>query len=347
MSRTATKPRGGVLSRRLVAVLAAAVLPAVAGCGNEYLAGTPAVAEAPAGGKTGAAESEPENGFDECGLIDKSTLAETLGVEAMYVTARSTLRLTDGSQQASCTYFPEEVPGMLGMAINTVVDTDPARFFAPFDKYEKKLPLDGLGERAELVAYGVRGGPARFIEIRAIDGDRGIYVFYSYSDNGGQMPEIEADAIKTIVGTALDQLPDEVTFPDGSPRDGCADIDLGSATETVGAELVRARSVVSDDGAMNCQFSGGGAAVEVTVIVDADLVEQHALSADLITYPDVGDGARLTVLESGTLKVTVNDGDQVITIGVIHGDGAGEVTEPRPDDVELVRSITDSIGEQG
>ncbi|WP_260194617.1 hypothetical protein [Actinophytocola gossypii] len=334
-----------MLSRRLLTALGAAVLLATAGCGTEYVAGTPAGAEAEPAGGTAEERSEPEDGFDECSLAEPSELAESLDVEAMYVTARSTLELNNGSQQVSCTYGPDDVPGVQGLVMNTVVDTDPERFFAPFDKYEQRLEIDQLGERAELVAYRIQGGTTRFIEIRAIDGDRGIFVFYAYSDNG-RLRQLEAEPIRTIIGTALERLPHELTIPDGTPEGGCADIDLEAAADVAGGELVRARSVVSDDGAMNCQFSGGGAAVEVTVVTDPDLTEQHAVPADAITHPDLGDGALMKITEGGTLDARVNFSDHLVTVAVIYGDAAGEVTEPRPDDVELVRSIAESVGEQ-
>lgn len=340
----ATIPRTGVLSRRLVAALGAAALLTSAGCGNEYVSGTPA---ALAG--TTSEESEAEPGFDECGLLDLRETAEWLGVEALYVTGRSTMTLVDGSPSAGCRYFSADLPGMLGMQLNTVTETDPERFFAPFEKYENVLPLEGIGDRTEAIGYQADGTTVHFLEIRTIVGDRGLHLFYIYGEDGSGMPELDGgEAVRAMMRTAVERLPDEVVIPDGKPEGGCADIDLELAGEVLGTALVSARSVVSDGGAMRCYFGGdGGVNLDITLVTDPATAKDQAVTPDLVTHPDIGDEARVTVLEQRTLQARVNLGARTFVINANYGDGVvGTVTEPRSEDLDLVRAIVDALGEQ-
>lgn len=333
-----------VLCRRLVAVLGATALLASAGCGNEYVTGTPA-GEAPSLEMTATEESEPETGFDECSLIDPSEAAEWMGIDALYVTGRSAMRLDDGSMRATCTYFPENVPGMLGMHLNTVTDTDPERFFAPFKKYDNVLSVEEIGDRTEAVGYSARGTSTRFLEIRTIAGDRGIHLYYTYSD-GGVMPELNGGAaVGTIMRGALERLPDEVTIPDGTPEGVCADLHLELAAEALGAELGMARSVVAEGDAVSCFFSGDGTNLDYAVLTDPKRAKGLAVARGDVTHSDIGDGARLLITEAGSLDARINLGDHVVAITASYGDDAGAITEPRPEDIALVQTIVDSVGE--
>jgi hypothetical protein len=332
---------GGTSVRRAGVALGAAALLAVAGCGGDAgsdgaAPGTPPIL------KTKATEDEPA-GFDECGLVDPDEIAEAIGVAAMHVTGRAVTVQDDGSRRASCTYFPEDVPGILGMQLSTVVDTDPGRFFAPFaDNFSNIETIPNLGDRAEAVAYGANGTSTHYIEIRVIQGDVGLHFYYSYSDEaGGTMPKADGSAAAVILTRALEQLPDEVTIPDGTPEGACTDIDLEPAAEAVGAELVMARSVLSEKDAVNCYFSGDDGHLDVTLITNQDRARRAAVTPDQITHPDLGDGARLIVTEANSLTAFVNMGDQVMVVGAGYAD---TVTELRPADVELVRSLVDTIG---
>jgi hypothetical protein len=59
-----------------------------------------------------------------------------------------------------------------------------------------------------------------------------------------------------------------------------------------------------------------------------------------------GDGARLLITEVGSLDAKVNIDDPVVAITATYAEGAGEVAEPRPADIELVRAIVDGLGER-
>jgi hypothetical protein len=46
----------------------------------------------------------------------------------------------------------------------------------------------------------------------------------------------------------------------------------------------------------------------------------------------------------GPLAATVDLGDRVLLVDAEYGDGAGTVTAPRPEDVDLVRAIAATVG---
>ncbi len=326
--------------RRQAVVVGAAALLLLAGCGGT-IAGAPVPAPAP-GSATTESSVDTEEGFDECGLVEPEEIAEVLGVPALYVTGRTAMVQTDGSRTAGCVYFPEDVPGMIGMQLNTVADTGPERFFAPFARdFENVRTIPDLGDRAEAVAYRAQGTPNHYIEIRTLLGSTGLHLFYTYRDDGGVMPVADGAAAAVLLTTALTRLPDEVTIPDGTPSGGCADIDLGAAGETVGADLDMARSVASGGG-VSCYFSGGGANIEVNLIADRRWAEQATVAPDAITHADLGDGAHVSVTDTGLLNARVNLGDRVVAITATYADPA---TTLRPADVELVRTTVASADE--
>ncbi|MHA6624036.1 hypothetical protein ACU61A_01380 [Pseudonocardia sichuanensis] len=335
----ATPTWSAALSRYLVTALGTVALLAVAACSSAE--------PDPAGSAAPVTEPAPETGFDECSLLEPAEAAELLGTDAMYVTARAAMTQSDGSPRASCRYFPEDVPGMLGMELATVTDTDPDRFFAPFERFTNVETVEELGDRTEAVKLSATGTRNNFIEIRTIEGNRGLHLYYAYREGDGTMPEIDGRAAALLLTTALDRLPDEVVIPPGAPEGRCADVDLGQAAETLGGELVTARSVGSAGGAMSCHFSGGGALLEVIVVTDAREAEGASVGPDLLTHPDIGDGARVVIAEGGALQSRVNLGDRLVRITATHAADAGTVTALRPTDLELVRGIVDGIDRHG
>ncbi|MBB5802030.1 hypothetical protein F4560_001798 [Saccharothrix ecbatanensis] len=330
---------------QLGAVLGVSVLLLAGGCGKTVTGS--AIPESPSGSETAdSTGKEQKTGFDECGLAEPAELAKAIGVNAMYVTGRSAMTQPDGSRRASCTYFPEDVPGMLGLQISTVADTDAERFFAPFAKKFRNIKqVPKLGDRAEAVAYKANGTSTHYIEVRTISGDRGVHLYYTYMDSGGAMPKADGSAAALILVKALERLPDKVTIPDGTPDGRCADIDLKAATKALGAEFVMARSVVSEKDSMNCYFSGGAASFDVTLVTDPNPVRGWTVAPDKITHPDLGDGARLLFTEAKTLSARINVGDRVLAINASY-DAPDTVTALRPADVELVRTIVDSVGKR-
>lgn len=333
-------------SSRLATAIAVAVVLVSTGCSDDS-AGSRGLAEPP---EPPTLELKPtdedvaETGFDECGLVEPAEIAEVLGVDAMYVTARSAVTLdSEGDRRAGCKYLPEELPGISAMELATVTGTDPERFFAPFaENFQNVETIADLGDRAEAVAYG--GNGTHYIEIRTILGDRGLHFHYAYSDDGGVMPKADGRAAALILTKALERLPDEVVIPDGTPEGKCADVDLEAAAEVVGGELTMARSVLSDEGAMSCAFTGGGATLDIAVTTDPDRVAKDAVEPDTVTHADIGDGARLMITEAGGLLARANVGDHVVIIQGAYAD-AGSVTALRPEDIELVRAIVDVVGE--
>jgi hypothetical protein len=335
--------------RQLLTVVGAAALLAVAGCGGDGEPGGLAPATPPSlelKTTENVEQAEPA-GFDECGLVQPEEVAEALGVDAMYVNGRAVMKLLPeaGDHRAVCKYFPEDVPGLLGMDLSTLTNTSPEAFFTFAENYENVETIPNLGDRAEAVAYRANDSSTHFVEVKTIKGDQGLHLFYAYSD-GGTMPKADGAATAVILTKALERLPDKVTIPDGTPEGPCADIDLESAAEAVGDELTMARSVMAAKGALNCWFSGADANLDVVLVTEPSRVELSAVPPDEITHADLGDGARLLVGEDGQLRAVVNLGDRLVKITARYGDDAGTVTEPRPADVELVRSVVDTIGEK-
>jgi hypothetical protein len=330
---------------QLGAVLGVAVLLMAGGCGK-VVEGS-AIPESQPGSKTAdSTGKEQKAGFDECSLAEPDEIAKAIGVAAMHVTSRSATTGSDGSRLARCTYFPENVPGMLGMQITTVADTDPERFFAPFAKNFRNIKtIPNLGDRAEAVAYKHNGTSNHFIEVRTISGNRGLHLYYTYADSGGVMPKADGAAAATILVKALDRLPDKVTIPDGTPEGRCADIDLEPVAEVIGAEIEMARSVATDGGGTSCYFSGGAASVDISLIADPSRAGKATVAPDKITHRDIGDGARVFLTETKALDARINVGDRVVAITAFYHP-PGSVTTLRPADVELVRTIVDAIGKR-
>lgn len=326
--------------RHPVAALGVAALLVAGGC-TQAVTGV-ATPEGSGAKATDTAGEERRTGFDECGLAEPGEVAKAIGVSAMHVTSRSAMTQSDGSRRAVCTYFPENVPGLLGLQIGTVADTDPERFFAPFAKNFRNIQtIPNLGDRAEAVAYKANGTSTHFIEVRTIAGDRGLHLFYTYADDRGAMPKADGAAAAVILVQALSRLPAKVTIPDGTPEGRCADIELEPAAEAVGAKFTMARSVVSDSGGLSCYFSGDNGNLDVTLLTDANRAEKMAVAPDKITHADIGDGARVIVTEANALDARVNVGDRVVAITASY---ASKVTAPRPADVELVRTVVEAIG---
>lgn len=322
----------------LGAVMGVAALLAVTGCGSSVAGEPTSVSKT-----TESAEKKQEAGFDECGLVEPEEFAEAIGVEAMYVISRSVMTLDNGSRRASCMYYPEDMPGMFGPSISTVANTDAEEFFEPFAKdFDNVQKIEGLGDRAEAVAYKANGTSRHFVEVRTISGNRGLHLVYTYLDNG-PIPKADGGAAAKILTMALERLPDEVTIPDGTPEGKCADVDLSLAAETLGAELDTARSVVADAGGASCNYSGDDASFDILFYTDPDVAKDAAVPPDLVTHPDIGEGARLLFTQAETIDAQVNLGDQYMRITLYH---AGDsVTEVRPADVELVRDIVDVFSE--
>jgi hypothetical protein len=312
----------------------------VAGCSDDPPAPPVPPGEVPTLERTATESAPAAAGYDECGLVSPDKIAEALGVDAMYATARTAMALDDGSVSAACRYFPDDVPGMLGMELVTVTDTDEERFFAPFEKNFDNIQPIKLGDRTDVVAYAADGTSLHFVEIRTLVGDNGLHLFYSYRDGGGDMPKADGEAAAKIMFAAVEELPETVTIEDGEPEGACADIDLGVLADAVGAEPAMARSMVSDDGAMNCYFSGGGATVDITVLTDSARVATEAVAAGDITHADIGEGAKLAIGDAGSLNARVNLDGKVVSITAAYADEyAGE---PRPSDVALVADVVDA-----
>jgi len=320
--------------------LGVVALAIAAGCGQAVTGA--AVPESRSGpSTTDDAGEDRKAGFDECGLVEPAEIAKAIGVNAIYVTGRSAITQSDGSRRADCTYFPENVPGMLGLRISTVADTNAERFFAPFAKnFRNVQTIPKLGDRAEAVAYKANGTSTHYVEVRTLAGDRGLHLFHTYVDGSGIMPKADGAAAAEILVKALGRLPAEVTIPDGAPEGRCADLDLEPAAEVVGAELVMARSVVSEGGGATCHFSGAAVSLEVSLFADKGRAQKAAVPPDKITHADIGDGARLMVTQANALDARVNVGDRVVAVTASY---AEKVTELRPADVELVRTFVKSI----
>ncbi len=321
----------------LVAAMGVAALVA-AGCGNA-VDGVPVPGSA-SGTETASAEKTREAGFDECGLVEPAELADALGVDTMFITGRSVMTAThEGTRRASCSYHPENEPGALGVELTTVAGADPERFFEPFaENFDNVQPIARLGDRAEAVAYSANGTSNHYVEIRTISGNRGLHLFYTYSDDGGAMPEADGESAAVILWTALERLPEEVVIPDGTPEGRCADVDLSTAAEVLGAALTMARSVLSEGGDVNCYFSGGGASLEASL----DTGSRWSVEPEQVTHADIGDGARVILTAAGTMTAWANVGEHFVSVTATYDDA---VTGLRPADVELVRAVVDTISE--
>lgn len=332
--------------RRLAVVIGAAAL-LVAGCSDDPAkpggfappAGTPTLELKPTETK---AERKEAAGFDECSLLTPEQAAEAVGVDAMYVTGRGAFSFEDGRHSVGCTYFPENVPGMRGMILSTLTETDEERFFAPMeDNFKNVEEIPNLGDRTSAVAYSADGTKNHYVEVRTLVGDQGLYLYYAYQEDGGVMPKADGAAAAKILALAMEKLPEKATIPNGTPEGPCADIDLDLAAEAIGADMEMARTVLTDEDALNCYFSGGAGSVDASLITDPTRVERSAPAPDAITHADIGDGAKLLITEANSLIALVITGDNLVAINVSFGNT--KVTALRDVDVELVRTIVDAV----
>ncbi|MGP4113332.1 hypothetical protein ACTWP5_20765 [Streptomyces sp. 4N509B] len=339
---------------RLAVALGAMAL--VAGCssGGSSEPGEDAEGTAGAGGggeqreEQQTQESEEpvaQTGFDECGLFEPAELAEIIGVPELYVTERSAAPQWAGGRLAGCGYYTDNVPGLADLTIYTVGGANEDELFAAFEGREAG-PVEDLGDRAEVVAMSAPGGVLRSRELRTIDGDVGLIVTMVYGETPGGFPEIPdaelGSAFATLAVLALERVPEELTILDGEPEGPCAGIDLTQAAETLGEELVTARAVLDDAGGSFCQFSGDEAELTVNVLTDEEAAGNWSPAAEEITHPDIGDGARFNS-DSGYLEARVILGERVVVIESSHTEAIGLPETPRPEDVELVRSIAASV----
>lgn len=336
--------------RRLVAAVGVAAAVTVAGCAGP-ISGTPV-----AGGQGDAAPGpegtnpEQETGFEACALLEPEEIAGWIGTDSVYVTSIDVMDHGDAGRNITCTYHPRNVPGLLGMKLTFSADADPEKYFLPFEKnYDNVLPLK-IGDRGAAVGYRAKGTVNHFYEIRAIEGNRGLHLFYPFRDDGtGAFPVVEDGARKwgTMLNTAFERMPDTLDIPDGKPEGACAEIDLDHAEEVLGAELTTARTVEGEAG-LDCTFGGRAARLLITLLTDPGLVPSVAAKPEDITHDDIGDGARLRINEArpgeqGPLDALANVDGGVVSIQATYGDGVHGVTEPRPDDVELVRAIVSAV----
>jgi hypothetical protein len=338
--------------RRLVAVMGVVASLTLVGCASD-VSGTPVAAGSQGTAQDGSKPSQ-EKGFDECALLEPSEVAGWVGTESMYVTSADVVGASDGTTRATCTYFPKSVPGMLGMKLSFVADADPEKFFAPFEKnFDNVIPLE-IGDEAAAVGYSAAGTENHYYEVRAIEGTRGIHLFYPFKKGpGGDMPDVEdgADKWGKILTTAFERMPAELSIPDGKPKGPCADIDVAQASEVLGVELTTARTVEGESGAIDCTFGGSFGLLSITVLAEPSMVPSYAVKPQDVTHADIGDGARVRINEGnpgeqGALDALANAGDTVVAIQVSYGDGASGFTKPRPEDVELVRAIVDIMAGQ-
>ncbi|MEU3273133.1 hypothetical protein ABZ639_20030 [Saccharomonospora sp. NPDC006951] len=335
----------GESTRLAVAALGAAALLTMTGCG-ENVAGKPV--------RQADEQSRPstqDNGFDECSLVEPETIARAIGVDTMYITSREARLQDDGSTRALCQYHPQDLPGLSGMTLSTVAGTDAERFFAPFERHDEVAEIDDIGDATKAVAFAVDGSPTAFIELRTIVGDIGLHLRYQYDQSGGGvMPEADGSALGTIVRAAIEKLPGDLTIPEGQPEGVCARIDLDLAAEVLGDELVMSRTLESSAGGATCDLSNGPASLGVILVTDEEQVAKMAPKPELVNE-DIGNGALVEVAQApegqGPLHARVDTGDEVVEIFAHYADGVGPFTSPRPEDLDLVRSVVASVSGRG
>ncbi len=290
-------------------------------------------------------EPAAQTGFDECGLFETDELADIFGVPALHITDRSINPQAEGGRLAACGYYSDDIPGLSGVWINTVAGTDEEGLFAAFEGRDTGS-LDNLGDRAEVVATTAPGGAVRSRQLRAIDGDVGLIISYTYDEAPGGVPAIPdaelGEAVATVAALTLDRVPQELTILDGEPEGPCAEVDLAHAAEVLGAELVAARTVLNDTGGVSCTFTGNGAALEAVVYTDPETVENWSPPADEITAPDIADGARLDT-DQGYLDARVISGDHVLAISAWYTEAVGAPATPGPQETELLRAVAEAI----
>ncbi|RMI36326.1 DUF3558 domain-containing protein [Streptomyces triticirhizae] len=303
------------------------------------------------GGRGTPGEEESEEpaalpGFDECGLFQPAELADTLGVPTLYITGRSIGPRAQGGRLAGCGYYAEDVPGFSGLWVHLVAGTEEGEFFAAFEGSDTG-PVEGLGDRAEVLALTAPGGAVRSRELRAIDGDLGLVVSYTYDEAPGGMPAIPdaelGEAVATIAFEALERAPEELVIPDGEPEGPCAQVDLAHAAEVIGEEPAAVRTVMNDAGGLRCDFAGDEASLGVVVYTDPTFVENWAPPAEEFNAPEIGDGARLDTSQ-GYLESRVVSGNRVLVVSATYTEAVGVPTTPGARESELVAAVAEAVG---
>ncbi|KAB8163355.1 DUF3558 domain-containing protein [Streptomyces sp. 3MP-14] len=312
------------------------------GDGAEATAGTDR--EAPP--EEGAEEPVAQAGYDECQLFQPAELAELLGIPTLHITGRSIGPQAQGGRLAGCGYYAEDVPGFSGLWVHLVAGAEEGEFFAPFDGSDTG-PVEGLGDRAEVLALTAPGGAVRSRELRAIDDDLGLVVSYTYDEAPGGMPAIPdaelGEAVATIAFTALERAPEELVIPDGEPEGPCAEVDLAHAAEVIGERPAAVRTVLNDAGGLRCDFAGDEASLGVVVYTDPTFVANWAPPAEEINAPEIADGARLDTSQ-GYLESRVISGDRVLVVSAAYTEAVGAPAEPGARESELVAAVAEAVG---
>jgi hypothetical protein len=349
---------------RLTMAAAAVALLTSAGCSSDSGGDSPS-ADGGAGQQTVGANEDDEQeqqqsqesqepqepveqaGYDECQLFEPDELADIFGADTLYITKRAMYPEGDGGRLAECSYLPTDIPGIDGFTMSTVVGTNREAFFQSWDQHETG-EVDDLGDHAEAFTMTDDSGSAHMGLLKVIDGDTGLNFRYSYTENDpGGMPAFDdttlGQKMAEVAFYALERLPEEVTIPDGAPEGPCADVDLAQASRVLGQDLVGARTVLSDTGAMACEFNNVYATLSTTVYTDPVLVENMRASSQEINAPEIGDGALVRInQETGTLEATVYAGERILSITAYYEPTIAP-DAPRPEDTELVRAIADAL----
>ncbi|MGP3969497.1 hypothetical protein ACTWQH_17665 [Streptomyces sp. 6N223] len=294
-------------------------------------------------------EPVEQAGFDECGLFETEELAEIFGADTLYITGRFIYPQGDGGRMAGCSYLTKDIPGIDGFKMSTVAGTNQEAFFQSWEGYERG-EVDDLGDHAEAFTLSDSSDSAHMGLLKVLDGDTGLNFQYSYSENDpGGMPALDeatlGQKMAEIAVLALERLPEEVTIPDGVPEGPCADIDLAQASGVLGEDLFAARTVLSDTGAMTCEFTGNSAALRAIVYTDPVLAGNMSVPSEDINAPEIGDGALVQINpESPLLEATVNaGGERVLSITGTYAQAAGAPDAPGPEDTELVQAIAEAL----
>jgi hypothetical protein len=293
-------------------------------------------------------EPVEQAGFDECGLFETDELADFFGADTLYITGRSMYPQGDGGRFAGCSYDTDDIPGVEGLKMSTVAGTNQEAFFQSWEGRETG-EVDDLGDHAEAFTLTDAGGSAHMGLLKVLDGDTGLNFQYSYIENSPEsMPAFDdatlGQKMAELAVMALERLPEEVTIPDGAPEGPCADIDLAQASGVLGEDLIAARTVLSDTGAMTCEFTSNGAALRAIVYTDPVFRRSMRAPSEEINVPDIGDGAAVAIQqEAGLLDAHVNAGERVLSISAQYAPAVGAPDELRPEDTELVRAIADAL----
>jgi hypothetical protein len=292
-------------------------------------------------------EPVEQAGFDEC-VFETDELANLFGADTLYITGRSIYPQGDGGRFAGCSYSTVDIPGVEGFKMSTVTGTNEAAFFQSWEGRETG-EVDNLGDHAEAFSMTDSSGTAHMGLLKVLDGDTGLNFQYSFvEDDPRGMPAYEdaelGELMNAVALLTLERLPEEITIPDGAPEGPCADIDLAQASELLGEDLVAARTVLSDTGALACEFTSNGAALRAIVYTDPVFAESMSAPAEDINVPDIGDGAVVQIeRESAVLDATVNAGERVLFISAQYAPAVGAPDAHRPEDTELVRAIADTL----